>query len=44
MGLFDFIPTFDEVVEFIACRLTDHEWGNVQGALVCRDCGKVKGD
>ncbi len=26
MGLFDWIPTAEEVFEFVECRLTGHTW------------------
>jgi hypothetical protein len=45
MGLFDWIPTVDEVIEFVDCRLTGHAWtiyydGNVPEFRICRQCNK----
>lgn len=35
MGLFDWVPTVEEVIDFIDCRLTGHDWKDGV-CLVCR--------
>jgi hypothetical protein len=45
MGLFDWIPTVTEVVEAVACTLTDHDWRTyvaIDGHVYkeCKSCGK----
>jgi len=41
MGLFDFIPTIDEIVNFWECRLSGHKWiEDVNGHIYCKECGK----
>lgn len=45
MGLFDWIPSVDEVFEFIDCRLTGHAWtvyerDGVPQFRICRQCKK----
>lgn len=44
MGIFDFIPTLEEVVEFTACWLTGHEWKyferDGQDYRICETCNK----
>lgn len=41
MGLFDFVPTLPEVFDFVACRVTGHEWEKDEhGVTRCKDCGK----
>ena len=45
MGLFDWIPSIDEVVDFIDCRIAGHAWtvykeNGVPSFRVCRQCKK----
>lgn len=44
MGLFDWIPTIPEVIDFIDCRIVGHAWKTfiVEGhtVRVCQNCGK----
>lgn len=47
MSIFDLIPTAEEVLDFVACRLTGHTWeyGTTKDGLrvrVCKDCEKVE--
>ena len=45
MGLFDWVPTVEEVFDFIDCRLAGHTWRNYvrpdsSVVRVCAVCGK----
>jgi hypothetical protein len=41
MGLFDFIPTIDEVLSFWECRIDGHKWvKDENGNVFCKECGK----
>lgn len=38
MGLFDWVPTVDEVIDFVECRLMGHQWREGR----CTVCGKKR--
>lgn len=43
MGLFDWIPTVGEVIDFLDCRLVGHTWVRHESGIVyCKVCGKRK--
>lgn len=43
MGFFDWVPTPIEVIEWVHCRLSDHNWvKNIEGNFFCSECGKEK--
>lgn len=43
MGIFEWLPTLDEVEAFIWCRLDGHDWKpREDGSQVCAECGKVR--
>lgn len=47
MGIFDWIPSVEEVFEFVECRLSGHIWGRYrddEGFVFrrCKTCGKVE--
>lgn len=47
MGIFDWIPTIDEVTNFVECRVLDHKWVKIvadDGSIfvICGRCGKIK--
>ncbi len=44
MGFLDFIPSIGEIWTFVACRLVDHDWIELEdGKVVCSDCRKPAG-
>ena len=47
MSWIDKIPTIGEVIDYVACRLTDHEWMDLKfqdgtQVRICKDCGKIE--
>lgn len=44
MGLFDWVPTVDEVINWWDCRVMGHKWvecDDLRGDFICSQCGKV---
>jgi hypothetical protein len=44
MSFLDWIPTIEEVADFVECRVMGHSWvwnGN-KTVIYCEHCGKVK--
>ena len=43
MGLFDWVPTMPDVIDWIDCRLTGHDWVRDEDdsvVVVCKNCGQ----
>jgi hypothetical protein len=40
MGLFSWVPTINEVLEFIECHVMDHDWKYFYEYRECQVCGK----
>jgi hypothetical protein len=44
MSIFDWIPTVEEVIDFIDCRIMGHDWvyDLVSKTRTCQQCKKVE--